>query len=108
LGWIYVADTDSNRIQVFDQNGNFRQNAAVTSIPTPTVWTDTLVVFPGGMPPETTFVQRDTVINIEIADILNQPSGLAYHNGVLYICDQGNHRVERYRLSFSKEDLPDE
>jgi hypothetical protein len=108
LGWVYVADTDSNRIQVFDQNGNFRQNAAVTVIPTPTIWTDTLVVFPEESPPETTFVQRDTVLNVEIGDILNQPSGLAYHNGVLYICDRGNQRLERYRLSFSKEDLPDE
>jgi hypothetical protein len=108
LGWIYVADTDSNRIQVFNHNGKFLQNAAVTSIPTATVWTDTIVIFPEGSPPETTFVQRDTVISVEIADLLDQPSGLAYQNGVLYICDRGNSRIERYRLSFSKEDLPDE
>jgi hypothetical protein len=108
LGWIYVADTDANRIQVFDRDGVFKRNAAVTAIPTPTHWTDTLVVFPDSLPPETTFVYRDTVIIVESADIIDHPSGLAYHNGVLYICDQGNARIERYRLSFSKEDLPDE
>jgi len=108
LGWIYVADTDSNRIQVFDQDGNFRQNAAVTVVPSPTVWTDTLVTYPEGLPPETTFVHRDTVLSVEIGNLLDHPSGLAYHNGVLYICDRGNQRIERYQLSFSKEDLPDE
>ncbi|KPL06827.1 hypothetical protein AMJ86_07050 [bacterium SM23_57] len=108
LGWIYVADTDSNRIQVFNQNGVFQRNAAVTAIPTATTWTDTIVIFLEGQPPDTTFVERDTVIVVEIPDLLDQPSGLAYHNSVLYICDTGNSRVERYQLSFSKEDLPDE
>jgi hypothetical protein len=108
LGWIYVADTDANRIQVFDRDGVFKRNAAITATPTPTIWTDTLVVYPDSLPPETTFVQRDTVVIVETADILQHPTGLAYHNGVLYICDQGHARIERYRLSFSKEDLPDE
>ncbi len=109
LGWIYVADTGANRIQVFNQDGNFRSNAAVTSVPTSTTWIDTIVTYPGGgLPPDTSYVSRDTVIIVETADLLDQPSGLAYHNGVLYICDRGNSRIERYQLSFSKNDLPDE
>jgi len=42
-----------------------------------------------------------------IADF-NRPKGIAVSEGVVYVADTGNNRIERFQLSISEEDIPDQ
>ncbi len=79
--WIFVADTDSNRVQVFSPAGDF-------------------LMFAGGRQAE-----ADSGW-VEIFDELSAPEGVAHFEGVLYIADTGNNRVCRYALSTDVENIP--
>ena len=105
-GWIYVADTDSNRIQVFDPDGYFIMNAGFRPLPVDTTLVDTIITQIDSVTFDTNYVYTDTVLILEINDELSFPSGVAVYDGILYISDTGNDRIERYGLSTSEGDLP--
>ncbi len=75
--WIFVADTDSNRVQVFNPEGDFLMYAGV----------------------------RDSS-GVEIFDELDHPEGVAHFEGILYVTDTGNNRIVRYALSSDIENIP--
>lgn len=75
--WIFVADTDSNRVQVFNPEGDFLMYAGV----------------------------RDSS-GVDIFDELNHPEGVAHFQGTLYVADTGNNRIVRYALSSDIENIP--
>jgi len=77
--WIFVADTDSNRIQVFDPSGDFLMYAG----------------------------ERDSS-GVLIFDELDHPQGVAHFEGILYVADTGNNRIARYALSTDVENIPGE
>lgn len=106
VGWIYAADTDSNRIQVFDTEGNFLMNAGFTPLPMDTVLVDTVITQIDSVTFDTSYVYTDTTLILEINDELALPAGAAAFDGVLYIADTENDRIIRYGLSSSTGDLP--
>lgn len=75
--WIFVADTDSNRVQVFNPSGDFLMYTGV----------------------------RDSA-GFEIFDELSRPEGVAHFEGILYVADTGNDRIVRYALSSDVENIP--
>ena len=105
-GWIYVADTDSNRVQVFDADGYFIMNAGFRPLPVDTTLIDTIITQIDSVTFDTNYVYTDTVIILEINDALSFPSSLSVYDGILYISDTANDRIERYGLSTSEGDLP--
>lgn len=107
-GWIYAADTDSDRIQVFDAEGNFLMNAGFRGVPVDTTLIDTVITQLDSVTFDTNYVFTDTVIVLEYNDVLSNPSGIAVFNGILYIADTDSNRVLRYGLSSSEGDLPGE
>ena len=107
-GWIYAADTDSNRVQVFDADGGFLMNAGFRPLPVDTTLVDTVITQIDSVTFDTSYVFTDTVLVLEVNDELLMPSGAAVFDGVLYISDTGNNRIMRYGLSSSEGDLPGE
>ena len=112
-GWIYAADTDSNRVQVFDADGGFLMNAGfnpiavdTTLIDTFITQTDTVIAGIDTTVFDTSYVSLDTVVVLEQNNALSSPSGVAVFDGVLYICDTDSNRIMRYGLSSSQGDLP--
>ncbi len=101
-GWIYAVDTDSNRVQVFNSEGDFLMNAGYRPQPVDTTIIDTIEVEPDSLE----IVQIDTILVLEINDELNHPAGAAVFDGILYIADTQNNRIMRYALSSSQGDLP--
>jgi hypothetical protein len=81
--WIFVADTDSNRIQVFSPAGDF-------------------LMYAGGRK-----VLADST-EVEVYDELSLPQGVAHFEGILYVADTGNDRIVRYALSSDVENIPGE
>ena len=75
--WIFVADTDSNRVQVFDPTGEFLMYAGV----------------------------RDSS-GVEIFNELSGPESVAHFEGILYVADTGHNRIVRYALSSDVENIP--
>ena len=39
---------------------------------------------------------------------LDRPKGIAVSEGIVYVADTGNNRIERFQLSISEEDIPDQ
>lgn len=105
-GWIYAADTDSHRIQVFDTDGMFLMNAGFRLFPQDTTLIDTVITQIDSITFDTTIVVTDTVLALEINDELSYPAGIDVFDGVLYIADTGNNRIMRYGLSSAFGDLP--
>ena len=88
---IYVANTESQEIQVFDSNGQFFKKAGVEEVIVDT----TMWVSYGDMD-----VEVDTFIVKEIKGILTSPQAVTVdQRGVIYICDTPTSRILRYRLS---------
>ncbi|MBU0518368.1 hypothetical protein KJ564_05475 [bacterium] len=79
--WVFVADTDSNRVQVFNPVGDF-------------------LMYAGGRP-----IATDST-SIEVFDLLDTPEGVAHYEGMLYVTDTGNNRIVRYALSSDVENIP--
>jgi len=79
--WVFVADTDSNRVQVFNPVGDF-------------------LMYAGGR--EVGSAEEAT----EIFDQLEKPEGVAHFQGILYVADTGNNRIVRYELSSDVENIP--
>jgi len=77
--WIFVADTDSNRIQVFTPAGDFLMYAG----------------------------EKDSA-GVLLFDELSAPQGVSHFEGILYVADTGNHRIARYALSTDVENIPGE
>ncbi|MBC8277652.1 MAG: hypothetical protein H8E46_05425 [FCB group bacterium] len=105
-GWIYAADTDSNRVQVFDADGVFLMNAGFRPLPVDTSVVDTVITQIDSVTFDTSYVITDTVLVLEMNDELSCPAGVAVFDGVLYICDTDYNRIMRYGLSSSEGDLP--
>ena len=88
---IYVANTESQEIQVFDSNGQFFKKAGVEEVTVDT----TMWVSYGNMD-----VEVDTFIVKEIKGFLTSPQAVTVDKrGVIYICDTPTSRILRYRLS---------
>jgi len=88
---IYVANTESQEIQVFDSNGQFFKKAGVEEVTVDT----TMWVAYGNMD-----VEVDTFIVKEIKGFLTSPQAVTVDKrGVIYICDTPTSRILRYRLS---------
>ena len=88
---IYVANTESQEIQVFDSNGQFFKKAGVEEVIVDT----TMWVSYGDMD-----VEVDTFIVKEIKGFLTSPQAVTVdQRGVIYICDTPTSRILRYRLS---------
>ena len=88
---IYVANTESQEIQVFDSNGQFFKKAGVEEVIVDT----TMWVSYGDMD-----VEVDTFIIKEIKGFLTSPQAVTVDKrGVIYICDTPTSRILRYRLS---------
>ena len=88
---IYVANTESQEIQVFDSNGQFFKKAGVEEVTIDT----TMWVSYGNMD-----VEVDTFIVKEIKGFLTSPQAVTVDKrGVIYICDTPTSRILRYRLS---------
>ena len=88
---IYVANTESQEIQVFDSNGQFFKKAGVEEVTIDT----TMWVAYGNMD-----VEVDTFIVKEIKGFLTSPQAVTVDKrGVIYICDTPTSRILRYRLS---------
>ena len=88
---IYVANTESQEIQVFDSNGQFFKKAGVEEVTIDT----TMWVAYGDMD-----VEVDTFIVKEIKGFLTSPQAVTVDKrGVIYICDTPTSRILRYRLS---------
>ena len=88
---IYVANTESQEIQVFDSNGQFFKKAGVEEVTIDT----TMWVAHGNMD-----VEVDTFIVKEIKGFLTSPQAVSVdQRGVIYICDTPTSRILRYRLS---------
>jgi len=88
---IYVANTESQEIQVFDSNGQFFKKAGVEEVIVDT----TMWVSYGDMD-----VEVDTFIVKEIKGFLTSPQAVTVDKrGVIYICDTPTSRILRYRLS---------
>ena len=88
---IYVANTESQEIQVFDSNGQFFKKAGVEEV----IIDTTLWVTYGNMD-----VEVDTFIVKEIKGFLTSPQAVTVDKrGVIYICDTPTSRILRYRLS---------
>jgi len=88
---IYVANTESQEIQVFDSNGQFFKKAGVEEVIVDT----TMWVSYGDMD-----VEVDTFIIKEIKGFLTSPQAVTVdQRGVIYICDTPTSRILRYRLS---------
>ncbi|TKJ42442.1 hypothetical protein CEE37_01810 [candidate division LCP-89 bacterium B3_LCP] len=77
--WVFVADTDSNRVQVFNPVGDF-------------------LMYAGG--------RKTSIADPEIFDELVLPEGVAHFEGTLYVADTGNNRIVRYALSTDVENIP--
>ena len=88
---IYVANTESQEIQVFDSNGQFFKKAGVEEVTIDT----TMWVTHGNVD-----VEVDTFIVKEIKGFLTSPQAVTVDKrGVIYICDTPTSRILRYRLS---------
>ena len=88
---IYVANTESQEIQVFDSNGQFFKKAGVEEVTVDT----TMWVAYGNID-----VEVDTFIVKEIKGFLTSPQAVTVDKrGVIYICDTPTSRILRYRLS---------
>ena len=88
---IYVANTESQEIQVFDSNGQFFKKAGVEEVIVDT----TMWVSYGDMD-----VEVDTFIVKEMKGFLTSPQAVTVdQRGVIYICDTPTSRILRYRLS---------
>jgi len=88
---IYVANTESQEIQVFDSNGQFFKKAGVEEVTVDT----TMWVAHGNMD-----VEVDTFIVKEMKGFLTSPQAVTVDKrGVIYICDTPTSRILRYRLS---------
>ena len=88
---IYVANTESQEIQVFDSNGKFFKKAGVEEVTVDT----TMWVTHGNVD-----VEVDTFIVKEIKGFLTSPQAVTVDKrGVIYICDTPTSRILRYRLS---------
>jgi DNA-binding beta-propeller fold protein YncE len=88
---IYVANTESQEIQVFDSNGKFFKKAGVEEVTIDT----TMWVTHGNVD-----VEVDTFIVKEIKGFLTSPQAVTVDKrGVIYICDTPTSRILRYRLS---------
>jgi len=105
-GWIYVADTDSNRVQIFEPDGYFIMYAGFRPLPVDTTLIDTIITQLDSVTFDTNYVYNDTIIILEVNDQLDHPEGIAVFDGVLYISDTASDRIERYGLSASEGDLP--
>ena len=88
---IYVANTESQEIQVFDSNGQFFKKAGVEEVIVDT----TMWVTHGNVD-----VEVDTFIVKEMKGFLTSPQAVTVDKrGVIYICDTPTSRILRYRLS---------
>jgi len=88
---IYVANTKSQEIQVFDSNGQFFKKAGVEEVTVDT----TMWVTHGNVD-----VEVDTFIVKEMKGFLTSPQAVTVDKrGVIYICDTPTSRILRYRLS---------
>ena len=88
---IYVANTESQEIQVFDSNGQFFKKAGVEEVTVDT----TMWVTHGNVD-----VEVDTFIVKEMKGFLTSPQAVTVDKrGVIYICDTPTSRILRYRLS---------
>ena len=88
---IYVANTESQEIQVFDSNGQFFKKAGVEEVTVDT----TMWVTHGNVD-----VEVDTFIMKEMKGFLTSPQAVTVDKrGVIYICDTPTSRILRYRLS---------
>lgn len=81
--WIFVADTDSNRVQVFNPAGDFLMYAGGRRVGS------------GPLAPE-------------VFDELSAPAAVAHFEGILYVADSGHNRICRYALSTDVENIPGE
>jgi len=88
---IYIANTESQEIQVFDSNGQFFKKAGVEEVTVDT----TMWVTHGNVD-----VEVDTFIVKEMKGFLTRPQAVTVDKrGVIYICDTPTSRILRYRLS---------
>jgi hypothetical protein len=88
---IYIANTESQEIQVFDSNGQFFKKAGVEEVTVDT----TMWVTHGNVD-----VEVDTFIVKEMKGFLTSPQAVTVDKrGVIYICDTPTSRILRYRLS---------
>ena len=95
LGNIYVADTGHDRIQQFNTSGKFTFNIGMNK-----VFVDSSIVDSILVGSEYEIINRDTTLQVEVADILKAPRSVAIDGtGVVYIADTQHQRVMRYRLS---------
>ncbi len=79
--WIFVADTDSNRVQVFNPTGDFLMYAGGRRVGTGSS-------------------------AVEYFDQLSSPEAVAHFEGILYVADTGHDRICRYALSTDVENIP--
>ncbi len=79
--WIFVADTDSHRVQVFNPVGDFLMYAGERRV-------------------------GSGSSALEIFDQLSSPEAVAHFEGILYVADTGHHRICRYALSTDVENIP--
>ncbi|MCF7741429.1 MAG: NHL repeat-containing protein [Candidatus Marinimicrobia bacterium] len=93
-GNIYVLNSGDNEIQQFDFSGQFVRKAGLREETIDTTLIDT--VYSEG---DTSFVEKDTIVTKYHNDLLNQPEGISFDDGILYIANTGNNTIVRFQLS---------
>ncbi len=87
-GSIFVLDSIQNTVLKFSPTGSYQKDIAVREEwikRTDTTWIDQEMVL------------KDTLVQITFNDLMKSPRALAFYKEVLYISDNGNQRILRFK-----------
>jgi len=94
-GNIYVTNSGNKVVEEYNANGTFLRYLGTEEQRVTATLTDTTINAPG----DTTFATRDTVYTVQVPNVFQHPSAVAYGNGVVYVADDVANKVYRFQLS---------